>query len=350
MVMHPSRSGGRAAVRHAAWIVITLFMPTWARAQSTPLACRTDSVAAALRAIPPTQTLANGALVVHNIYRDQVLQLLRADGQAPDVTVDSLVAVAFRPHRAFWMAYLGDEATFRRFSTQFLPFTSKVICELVPAVLVADIGGHFERAAGWLVQQTGVAPQGTWYFVYGHAATDMGGVGQRRMVADLSQLQPTPELLDNLAPHELAHLVYDRRPGAESQPLTVLARIVAEGIATYASFRAGNGSRTAAEAVGYTSVEWQWALAHEEELRTWVARRLCERSGATIDSIASRQTRIAPDAPTAIGYFLGFRMLERSAARRPQPGEWAQVFRQSPDAVSTSTRYFGRTACPPAGR
>lgn len=314
-------------------------------AQSAPPPCRTDSIELVLRRVPAVKSIAGGLLTVHNVYRAQALQFLHAHEHPPGETVDSLVSTAFRPHHAFWAAYMGDEPTFRTFSERFLRFAPTVSCELLPAVLVADITGRFERISAWLTRTTGTAPRGTWYFVFGHAVTDMGGVGERRMVADLSQLRPTPALLDNLVPHELAHMVYDQRPGAASQPLTVLGRTVAEGIASYASFVQGGGARSPATVVGYTNAEWEWAIAHEAALTARVAAMRCATQTAALDSVGSRSIRVLDGAPTAIGYFLGFRLMQRYVAQRRRPDAWTDVFRLSPDELASRTRYFGRGRC-----
>jgi hypothetical protein len=332
----------------AASFALLLACPAAGRAQSAPPAppsCRTDSVELALRRVPPVRVIAGGLLTVHNVFRAQGLQLLHAHERPVPLTVDSLVSEAFVPHQALWAAYLGDEAAFRTFSTRFLRFAGKVSCERLPVVLAADITGRFERVSEWLTTTTGTAPRGSWYFVYGHAATDMGGLGGLRMVADLSQLDATPGLLDNLVPHELAHMVYDRRPGAAEQPLTVLGRIVAEGIATYASFVEGRGARSPADVVGYSKAEWEWAIAHEAALRERVAAMLCATVPATIDSVASRRISVMDGAPTAIGYVLGFRLVERYVAQRRRPGAWVELFRLSPAEVAMRSRYFGRSSC-----
>jgi hypothetical protein len=64
-----------------------------------------------------------------------------------------------------------------------------------------------------------------------------------------------------------------------------------------------------------------------------------------IDSVASRSIRIADGAPSAIGYFLGFRMMQRYVEQRARARAWVEVFRLSPDAVATRTNYFGRVGC-----
>lgn len=326
-------------------IAASLFVSRIGTAQSPAPPCRTDSIDAKLRATPSKVILAGGDLTIHNVYREQALQFLRAHEQPASVTIDSLVTVSYAPHREFWAAYAGDESAFREISRQLLPFTPKLACELLPQVLAADILGQFERASKWLTQTTGTAPRGTWYFAYGHGQTDMGGLGQLRMVADLSQLRPTVALLDNLVPHELAHMVYDRRPGAAAQPLTVLGRSVAEGLATYASWVEGKGSRSPASVVGYTDAEWEWAVAHEATLRRQVATMLCRQSREAIDSVSSRSHHITEGAPGAVGYFLGFRMMQRYVAQRKRASAWAEVFRMSPDALATRTNYFGRRGC-----
>ncbi|PAP75981.1 DUF2268 domain-containing putative Zn-dependent protease [Rubrivirga marina] len=279
-----------------------------------------------VRAVPPERTLADGRLRVVNLYRAQALALAEAGLVGPDSTVERLVRDAHRPYADFWAGYLGDEDAFREWSRDALLDPETSFADRVGAFLDADLDGAFEHGAAWVEATTGHAPEGTWVLAYGPGWTDMGGLGGIGMVADLSKLSVEPEWLPHLVAHELVHQVHgpalDRAGDLDRG--TVLHRIVAEGLGTYAAYVHAAGTATPARAVGYTDAEWRWALAHEPHLAVVVSRVLDSTDRDYIDAVADRGARILDGAPGAAGYVLGFRIVQAYEAAHG-PGSWVEM-------------------------
>ncbi len=289
-------------------------------------ALHAQTVDARLRALPAEHALAGGRLRVVNVYRAQALALADANRQPADSTLAHLVRDAYRPHADFWAGYLGDEEAFRAWSQEALLDPGSSIADRLRAFLDADLDGAFERGAVWVEATTGHAPEGTWYLAVGPGWTDMGGLGGIGMVADLSKLSVDSTWLPHLVVHELVHQVHGPSLARIEDPDqgTVLARIIAEGLGSYAAYAHADGAATPARALHYTDAEWRWALAHEPHLAIAVARVLPSRDRAHIDAVSDRGAQILRGAPGAAGYFLGFRIVQAYEATHG-PGSWVEM-------------------------
>ncbi|MCU0633824.1 MAG: DUF2268 domain-containing protein [Gemmatimonadaceae bacterium] len=290
----------------------------------SPVACPpTSELARRLLDVPAEQRLFDGRLRIVNVFREQATALL--DSTAGDsLVVAHWSTTVFRAHEAFWRAYVGDSAAVAAMATRLLPYRATILCDRLPRLLAVGLQARFERHARWLVRETSLAPVGTWYLVHGHGATDMGGLGAVGMVIDFSNQVADSAALERLLTHELAHQVHALR----TDPLgeTVLGRIVAEGLATYIACVHAAGARTAADCIGYSDAEWAWARRHEGRLRRVVRPMLHSRARAALDSVASRSVHPLAGGPSAVGYFLGYRLMQ-SYTRRHGARSWTHVLR-----------------------
>src|SRR2546423_868675 len=129
-----------------------------------------------------------------------------------------------------------------------------------------------------------------------------------------SQGRSQAEILDRLA-HEFTHMAgasAAARRDADSG--TVLAGIISEGVASYATYVYAAGRLARAQSIGYTEPEWTWALAHEGDLIAAAKPYLGSRVKADDDRLRARNQRLLVGGPTAVAYFLGFRIIEAYAA------------------------------------
>ena len=92
------------------------------------------------------------------------------------------------------------------------------------------------------------------------------------------------------------------------------AGIISEGVASYATYVYAAGRLARAQSIGYTEPEWTWALAHERDLIAAAKPYLGSRVKADDDRLRARNQRLLVGGPTAVGYFLGFRIIEAYAA------------------------------------
>ena len=266
---------------------------------------------------PAELVLADGGLRVIDLARIQGRILREGAGQPPDTVVARLAREVYRPWPRFWNGYLGDEADFREWAVKLLEPGHPIHARLAPFAALA-LDRRFSEGVDWIVRTTGRRPAGTWYIVFGPGWTDMGGLSGIGMVADFTKLVPDSAAVANLLPHELTHQVQGGSSARAGDPDagTVLERIVNEGFASYVAWVYGGDRHTPAQALMYRDPEWAWALAHERELSAAVAPLLASRERKHLDLVASRGDQVVPGAPGAVGYFLGFRIVQAYVANR----------------------------------
>ncbi|TXH66179.1 MAG: hypothetical protein E6Q88_12415 [Lysobacteraceae bacterium] len=293
-----------------------LFVPSkhaWAETSTEEMACEPHAdLAAQLKRLPAELRLFDSRLRIVNIYKRQAEIMLDADIDDAEA-VRRWLAEIYPAHRDFWAGYVGDEQAFTEFSQDLMRYRKRLLCKHIPKLLALDLDERFERHARWLEQATGKAPVGTWYLAYGSGATDMGGIGSIGMVIDFSNQVAEPASIEALLPHELAHQVHGLRRDPDSD--TVLGRMLAEGLATYVACVRAEGRFSAAECIGYDDAQWRWAIEHEAALRAFVKPILHSRARADSDAVASRNIVPIEGGPTAIGYFLGHRIVQAYTER-----------------------------------
>ena len=91
--------------------------------------------------------------------------------------------------------------------------------------------------------------------------------------------------------------------------------------------------QNAAEVLGYSESEWDWAIAHESRALGHGIEQLEDTSRAIIDRYQSASQRLHPDGPRNAGYFLGYRISE------------AYIARHGPDALVGSQGGFSESEC-----
>jgi hypothetical protein len=308
----------------SAAFVLLAMVAAAAAGQEKPGWTEDPLVTAGLAAIPTQMELANGRLRVVNMYALQGAVLRDMAGASDHVVLERLVQELYAPHAGFWAGYLGDEAAFRRWAPALLD-PAHPLHERLPALLKVDMDRRFTDAVEWLHRTTGRSPAGTWYLLFGPGWTDMGGVGGGSMLADFTNMPPDAAGIANLLPHELAHQVHQEAAATDPAAGTVLYRIVAEGLGSYASWVYGDGAISEARAIAFTDQDWQWALQHEAGLWAAALPILESRERSDVDLVAHRGRALVPGAPGAAGYFLGFRMVQAYVAAHGA-NSWIDLF------------------------
>jgi|GEM_PF-429602 len=303
---------------------------------AAPAAAQTGS-AAALDATPAELSLADGDLRIVNLYALQGRVLHESAGLPADSAIDRLTRAVWAPYSEFWAGYLGDEAAFRRWTVDLLEADHPIHARMQP-LLDADLPRRFTDAAQWLEEQTGRRPVGTWYVVFGPGWTDMGGLSGIGMVADFSKMLPDSARLARILPHELTHQVHAAAPDRDAG--TVLHRVIAEGFASYVAWLHAAGAASPARAIGYSEEEWSWARAHEPRLWQALQPTLASRDRADVDRIASRGEHLIEGDPAAVGYFLGFRIVQAFVAEHGADS-WQDLF-DLPAAAVLERSGYGR--------
>ena len=279
-----------------------------------------------LAAVPAELRLAGGDLHVINLYKLQSEVLLGSAGEPADTVIVRLVRSVYEPYTGFWQGYLGDEAAFREWAAELLAPDHPIHSRVVP-LLDAELDRRFDDGVAWIDSTTGRRPAGTWYIVFGPGWTDMGGLTGIGMVADFSRMEPDSAAIAGILPHELTHQVQGATAAHAADPDagTVLDRVVGEGFATYVAGVYAAGERTDAENLGYSSAEWEWALAHEAGLVAALRPILSSRDRDDIDLVAARNAQLIEGAPGAAGYFIGLRIVQAYVDRHGDES-WKELY------------------------
>jgi hypothetical protein len=297
--------------KRIALIAISVFCATEGFAQLLP----EDAIARKLAAIPAETVLADGSLRIVNLYKTEAVIVRDSRDRPGKEVVDRLVREVYSPFAPFWQGYLGDEAAFREWAGEKLLAPNGPIGSRLPACLDLDLDKLFTASAKWLIETTGHRSRGTWYIVFGPGWTNMGSLGDLGMVLDFTRQDPDRKAVEFTLPHELTHQANAARP-ADPDSGTVLERIISEGLACYAAYVFAAGRQTPAESVGYSDEEWGRAIAHEKELAAAASPYLESKLRRDADQLAARNRRLLDSGPTAAGYFLGFRIMQRYIEKR----------------------------------
>jgi hypothetical protein len=300
----------------------------------------TDLLVRRLAAVPAELYLADSSLRIVNLYKPEAIALLAAGRSSPPQVLDRLVREVYEPYPRFWQGYLGDEARFREWAMTSLLGGDHPIHTKLPALLQLRLDSLFTASAAWLVKATGRRPRGIWYIVFGPGWTDLGGFTDGSMVADFTKLQPDRETIELKLPHELTHMVHGASAGQrnDADSGTVLQRVISEGLASYAGCVYAAGRRTSAQCIGFTDAEWAWGLTHEREVLDAARPYLRSRTRADLNRFTSRSEHLLDAGPPAIGYFLGFRILQAYVAEQGV-ASWTHVIDLPVREVLSQSRY-----------
>lgn len=253
----------------------------------------------------------DGCVEVHHLWKPQIRAVHRTAGQSARARVRMLVDSVQKPYADFWDGYMSSG--FRRWARMELDLAgdprSTVPTQVDLLGLITDVTVSIEQATG----RRGCAE---WYLVYGPGWTNLGGLASGDMLIDffgLTRVASVEEIRGAL-PHEIAHIIHNQRDGDKDRG-TLLSAIISEGFASYFTDRYWGDSMTPARALFYSEEEWTWAVQHEQELWTEAWKHLSTRDSDMILPYRSRSARVRPDAPAAVGYFIGYRIVESYVAR-----------------------------------
>lgn len=278
-------------------------------------------------------TALDGRLRIVNVYRVEMSTEIETLGWPVADRRASFIDQVYRPYRAVWSGYVGDEEAFAAWLDGERGFAVDTRW-LIPVQV--DFPRLVERTARAMEGLTGREPEGTWYLLLGPGWTNLGGLEGGAMLVDFNGLggEAGVESIVSVLPHEINHMLW-RREG--SNPL--LARVMNEGFAVYVDRLFPGRTRSSAESLGYTAEEWTWAVDHEESIRARFAQDLPDGDQESARRYAARAIRLWPDGPGAIGYFIGLRVVE-SYVKEHGPGSWRDIYDLSPEEVLERSGYL----------
>jgi hypothetical protein len=279
----------------------------------------------------------DGCVEVHHVWKSQIRVVHRTAGQSVGAGVRMLVDSVQKPYADFWDGYVSSG--FRRWARVELDLAGDARATVPTQVdlfgLITDVTANIEEATG----RRGCAE---WYLLYGPGWTNLGGLGSGKMLIDFFGVPPAESAreIHRALPHEIAHVVHNLREGDKDRG-SLLSAIISEGFASYFADRYWGDALTPAEALFFSEEEWSWALQHEEDLWSEARKYFKSRDSETILPYRSRAHRVRPDAPTAVGYFIGYRIVEAYVAQNGEDSYY-EIFELPVAVVLERSGYLER--------
>jgi uncharacterized protein YjaZ len=178
-----------------------------------------------------------------------------------------------------------------------------------------------------MMAYTGRSGCGEWYAVFGPGRTDMGSLGNGRIVIDFLGMPPDidADAIRLTLAHEVNHVMFGARRQLDPHAGSVLYRMIDEGLAAYVAHRYSGPVGSAARALSWSEEELAWALRHERELWTMLQRYFYATHPDVFDVFFMYDQQVRPGAPGKIGYFLGYRIIEEYV-RRHGDDSWRDLY------------------------
>lgn len=237
----------------------------------------------------------------------------------------------YKPYVEFWSGYVGEEADFVSWmNTDAMP-ALKLYNERNTAVDGAKLLKQFNEIKAGMKKLTDYSPAGTWYIVYGPGWTDLGSLSGGTMLIDLShEHNSSNENIVSLFPHEITHQIMSNVN--KNVDTTALGPIIGEGFAVYMNNLYWKEKFTLAQNLGYSENELKNCELQQEMVFRYFQQNKFSTDKKVIDSFRNRSTHIATDLPGAIGYYIGYRIVESYVSRHGKQS-WKDVFIKSPGQI-----------------
>jgi len=267
---------------------------------------------------------ATRAQQIVNIVRAEV-QLMKRVTDLPQQQRDKiLVDSLYRPYQLVWDGYLGDSAAFMDWGKGIAFDDLPGFSEKIKKLDLTELEGVFDQTSSEMAKLTGFTPEGRWAVLYGPGWCNICGGIDGSMVIDLANnANASVGDISSWLPHEMNHQIYSSRNPERVQ--TVIRRVVDEGLACYVSYLYYQKKRTVATELAYSEAAYQECLKHEPQIFSLI--RDIHGSGdiQEIKKFGNRKYKFDVNYPGAIGYFIGFRMVEEYVEKFGE-GSWKDIY------------------------
>ena len=243
----------------------------------------------------------------------------------------------YKPYESFWQGYIGKESNFIKWiNIEVLPNLLKYNTKneqvdgekLVP---------QFNRVKSRMEKITGYSPAGTWYILYGPGWTDLGGLSGGTMLIDLSHKNNSSN--QNIVmsfPHEITHQIYGNVTKYKDN--TALGSIIGEGFAVFMNKLYWKNKYSLAANLGFSEAQLVECEKEEKEIRLFFEKNKLSTDKETIDKFRRRNYHLKENLPGAIGYYIGYRIIEKYVKRHGR-NSWKDVFKKSPQQIYNLSGY-----------
>lgn len=259
-----------------------------------------------------------------DITRQEVRLLQRVKDLSPEQRDKILADSLYRPYKSIWDGYLGSEADFAKWASGKAFEGLAAFFEKLEPLGLNKLEGVLEQTSERMARFTGFVPQGKWLLLYGPGWCNICGGTDGSMVIDLaSSANASVEDIASWLPHEINHQIYGNQNPAKEQ--TVIRRVVDEGLACYASYLYYHRKRPIATELAYTEEEYQTCVKHETEIVRLIGDTYNSSDAGQIVKFGNRKFKFKDNYPGAIGYFIGFRIVEEYVKKFGE-GSWKEIY------------------------
>lgn len=243
------------------------------------------------------------------------------------ILVDSI----YKPNSYLWNGYLGRESDFVNWinNTAYPELTEYI--KKAERINLKKLNEYFFKTTDSMIKFTAHEPIGKWYIFFGPKWTNLGGFGDGTMLIDLAH-ESNNSLKDIkfFFPHEINHQVYSTTN--KQQDSAVLYRILDEGFSCYVSSLFHKGQTTIAEELYYTESEYKFCVKNDKEILSLLKENYKSNDKKLSRNFANRGYKFSKDYPGAIGYYIGFRIVEEFVKQNGKDS-WRKIYSMSPIEV-----------------
>lgn len=256
----------------------------------------------------PFLLCAQSGLRIYDLSSSQ-LRLMKNYQKADAISRSKLFKDSiYTPYHVLWDGYMGNGDEFVKWTNENLRRLPDML-KTSKEFNVGDVSKNLVNIAADLERQTGFKAKGNWYIFYGPAWTDLGSLGGRAMIIDLSHKSNSScERISRMFPHELCHQIMEE--SNLDKDTTAISSIIGEGFAVWMSMYYWKGKYSLAELLGYTEEELQLCDKNQEALKTIYLKYRYSSDPAVIDLFRNRSSKLNEKLPGAIGYYIGYCIVE----------------------------------------
>ncbi len=274
------------------------------------------------------QSSQNKTIEIVDISKDQLRLMNKHEKEPIEKRNQLLIDSIYTPNRHLWNGYLGNENDFTGWLNNVAYKELSKFNLKTKNINLQKLSKYFFNTVDSMTEFTGHKGVGKWYIFFGPKWTNLGGFNDGTMLIDLAHESNNKlEDLTKYFPHEINHQIYKNT--VEKSENAVLYRILNEGFACYVSYLYHNGKTTIADEINYKKSDYQFSRDNDEELIELLRKYYKSNDVKLSKQFASRGYKFSKEYPSAIAYYLGFRIVEEFVKRNGKDS-WKLIYTMSP--------------------
>jgi len=276
------------------------------------------------------------SLEIIDLSHKQIHALEAYKNKPENIRNKYITASLFTPYKDLWEGYLGNEKDFTQWVNDIVYKELEMYKRRIDSIDIDQMNIYLNKTITELESFTGYKAKGKWYIFFGPKWTNAGGIGNNTMVIDLAfPSNNNLEEIKSIFSHEINHQIYKNIN--THNDINVLSRIIDEGFATYVDYIFNKDQKTKQEALSYTYSEFRTCLENEKQLFNQLYKYFTLSDQDSINRFVARNLKFDEKLPGAIGYYLGFRIIEEYV-KLNGPNSWKDIYSLSPQVVLNKSK------------